>query len=699
MDTLKDYLTALCTLVLVTTAAFGQTFNNIVVDGSPGDRSETSIAVDPNNPQHLMATWNEYGAAISSNGEMGWAFSTDGGTDWSTEGTITPSEGYGFDPSCAIGRNHNEYYSFVNWSGSQPYGPVDLAVSTNNGQSWNTIKASYYDTYHDKPYLTVDTTTSPYAGNVYVVYRSSYLYRKDGGIYTYIKLATLPKGDVNSNWVYTTIATSATIPPLGNSPTSNDYVNFASPAVGPHGTLYVAYYVGTLNSAGVPQSNEAAEICVAKSTNGGSNFELMKTFSITGAYQQTFGYIRVSSIPTMVVDPTNSNVYLAFVEGGSSYHIYFTRSTDGGSSWSTPTIVTQDTTGDQVFPWLTVNATGIVSLVYYEVDNGSVDVYSAQSFNHGQSFAGQNGAGEDVKLTSASGNTNFSGSDGGYSDYLGVASDGLGDVHALRTQFTSTTSQEIECANYSQRPEVTPTGPNYIDAGGSGAYYLINGNQTSQLAWDLGTPVPIQVVPQNSNWAFAGWNSGSYQNPSNVYAGGVVEPSANLKELQHSMDVSADSDNSQRKFIRVNATGYLFQTYDDNGHAWLEYSTNGGSAWNLANYGEPLDYDFTNGTSPGSKGPSLSYYDQNGYDVVAAAIEEPNSSGHYSIYLDVFYYSNGSYQPFGPQWIDDEPDSTYFADANPNVVLNGPENNSLAVHRAFLKCDYELQLAVVLWTI
>lgn len=45
MDTLKDYLTALCTLVLVTTAAFGQTFNNIVVDGSPGDRSETSIAI------------------------------------------------------------------------------------------------------------------------------------------------------------------------------------------------------------------------------------------------------------------------------------------------------------------------------------------------------------------------------------------------------------------------------------------------------------------------------------------------------------------------------------------------------------------------------------------------------------------------------------------------------------------------------
>ena len=45
MTPLKDYLIVLCTLALVTTAAFGQTFNNIVVDGSSGDRSETSIAV------------------------------------------------------------------------------------------------------------------------------------------------------------------------------------------------------------------------------------------------------------------------------------------------------------------------------------------------------------------------------------------------------------------------------------------------------------------------------------------------------------------------------------------------------------------------------------------------------------------------------------------------------------------------------
>ena len=66
-----------------------------------------------------------------------------------------------------------------------------------------------------------------------------------------------------------------------------------------------------------------------------------------------------------------------------------------------------------------------------------------------------------------------------------------------------------------------------------------------------------------------------------------------------------------------------YSDQDDDGHAWLENSTDGGSAWSLGNDGEPLDYNFTNGTSPGSKDPSLSYYDKNGYDVLAAATRNP----------------------------------------------------------------------------
>ena len=451
---------------------------------------------------------------------------------------------------------------------------------------------------------------------------------------------------------------------------SGNIVQCAMPAVGPDGTVYVAWYSGSQNNpSGV---GGLGNIEVSMSTNSGHTFDSQYSLpSFPSVYRYPIGSLEASSYPTIAVDPNTGYVYLAWIEDNNGiFEIYFshTDSPRNYTSWTTPILVTQPTSGSDFMPWLTVNSKGVISLIYYQGNSNSVDVFSAQSFNGGQSFSTQV-----VKVTSASGNPSATDTS---SDYIGVTSDGSGEVHALWTDFRSGTDAHIYSANFNQQPTVTLTNPTYIDAGGSGAYYLINGSQSNSIQVDLGTSITLQPVPQNSDWAFAGWDFGSYSNPVAYYPTDNVSLSANLKELQHSMDASADSDNSQRKFIRVNATGYLFQTYDDGGHAWLEYSTNGGSAWNLANYDEPLDYDFTNGTSPGSKGPSLSYYDQNGYDVVAAAIEEPNSSGHYSIYLDVFYYSNGSYQPFGPQWIDDEPDSTYFADANPNVVLNGPDNNS-----------------------
>ena len=45
MKQLKNHLIAFSTLILIAPAVHAQTFNNVVVDGSSGDRSETSVAV------------------------------------------------------------------------------------------------------------------------------------------------------------------------------------------------------------------------------------------------------------------------------------------------------------------------------------------------------------------------------------------------------------------------------------------------------------------------------------------------------------------------------------------------------------------------------------------------------------------------------------------------------------------------------
>ncbi len=358
----------------------------------------------------------------------------------------------------------------------------------------------------------------------------------------------------------------------------------AVPAVGPEGVVYVVYDSNA--------NNATSYINVAMSKNSGNSFPFKYTGEgFPSLFNSMVGHLRVTSLPTIAVDPNNGEVYVAWAQndgGSQGMDIYFMHTTAAGeiTSWTTPEIATQTTTGNQFFPWLTINSTGHISLVYYqENSNGDVDVYSAQSYD-GQSFVGQNGTGQDVKLTSVSSNPAV-GATNKASDYIGVASDGSGEVHALWTDFRSGTNQDIYSANYNQQPTVTLTGPTYIDAGGSGAYFLINGSQSSQIQIDLGSSVSVQAVPQNNNWAFAGWSDASRTNPQTITPSDNVSLSANIKDLQHSMDASALSYNSQRKLARE-STGLLDEVYSDGGRIWLEESSDGGSTWQLANNG-PLD--------------------------------------------------------------------------------------------------------------
>ncbi|HQT91266.1 MAG TPA: hypothetical protein PL001_04465, partial [Candidatus Kryptobacter bacterium] len=155
-------------------------------------------------------------------------------------------------------------------------------------------------------------------------------------------------------------------------------------------------------------------------------------------------------------------------------------------------------------------------------------------------------------------------------------------------------------------------------------------------------------------WQFVNWSgtNGTYFQDSTadttavVFGGDTSTVNANYKGVQLSDDPNAYIDNSQRKLINT-SNGWLSQVYTDftDGveHAWIEHSTDGGTTWFIGNNGYPLDYNFTNGSEPGSKDPSIDYYqDQSGNIVVATVFEEPNGA-HYSVYMDTFVMTNGWY--------------------------------------------------------
>ena len=449
MSSSYNWLAIACALVLFSTQSYAQSFNNIVVDGNSGDQSETSIAVAPSGPDTLMATWNDL--SNGSYSQPGYAFSVDSGETWINEGIL--SQGLnnlsndvlkgGFDPSCAISKSGGEYYVFVNLDSTHSaylnngdVGQVTIEYTNDNGSTWSG-PFFFGGTWEDKPYLAVDNSGDSTHGRTYVAATDWNTNKTGSSVYL-----TYPsnQADLSSSWIFRNLSAS-----------SNTTITGAVPTVGPNGTLYVAYDSNATGST--------SYICVAMSTNSGHNFTEIAVHSFTGFYKQDVGALRVSSFPTLTVDPKTDLVYLAWTQNDNNgdMNIYFTHSTGPReiTSWTTPQIATQTTTNDQFFLWLAINSTGDISLVYYHAEsNGNVDVYSAQSYD-GQSFVGQNGTGEDVKLTSVSSNPN----DGHWaSDYIGVTSDNSGEVHALWTDFRSG-NEDIYEANYNQRPTVTMAAP------------------------------------------------------------------------------------------------------------------------------------------------------------------------------------------------------------------------------------------------
>src|SRR6267143_6914137 len=378
--------------------------DDIQVSTSPLSQNEPSIAINPSNPQQLVAGANDQ---LATRDWLGAYTSSDGGLTW-TNGLI-PMTGNltGFqeasDPAVSFSQNGILYYSGVAFNiqrNNAVDGTVFVSKSTDGGSSFalTTIVAPgstrIGGIFNDKPYLAVDETSGLFAGRVYV---------------SWTKFTSAQTSDVMLAYSKNSGSSFS----FSLRPVSNSLLNQGSvPVVGPDGTLYVVW-------------NDLSnfQIMEAKSTDGGVSFSnpvVVSLYVPLHSSHLAHSLFRVNSNPTAAADDTSGNVYVAWTDyRNGQANVLSSRSLDGGATWSKPLKVNDDTTtSDHFFPWMTMSHL-LLSIVFYDSrltpGNLLIDVFYAESAHGGVSFS------PNLRVTDQSsdpGTLNFIG------DYIGIASNG-----------------------------------------------------------------------------------------------------------------------------------------------------------------------------------------------------------------------------------------------------------------------------------
>lgn len=256
--------------------------------------NEPSIAVDPFNPWHLVASDTSY---VHGDEGCGSYFSLDGGRTWTNttvpDGFANGPAGFareywqaGGGASVAWDTRGNAYIGcqlFNRGSGTSPNADESSAfvifrATQNNGASWNfpgryaTVlfdPTGTADVLEDKALMAIDDNVrSPYRDRIYVTWTT---FAADGTAYIY-EVHSDDYGETFSSAVLVS-ASSATCTNTFGAPTLHGTCNenqFSDPFIGKDGSLYVAF--DNFNNQPTGGNNNNYQVLLAKSTDGGQSF-------------------------------------------------------------------------------------------------------------------------------------------------------------------------------------------------------------------------------------------------------------------------------------------------------------------------------------------------------------------------------------------------------------------------------------------
>lgn len=330
---------------------------NIVGDAA----NEPSIAVDPNDHSRMTIGWRQFNTISSNFRQAGYGYTTNGGQSWKFPGVIQPGI-FRSDPVLDSDADGNFYYNSLTSISSTFL--CDVFKSTDGGATWGPATPARGG---DKQWMAIHKTGGTGNGNIYAFWTSFY--------------SICPPGfftrSVNRGVSFEDCAIIPEDPFWGTL------------AVGVNGELYVcgASSPGLVMAKSSTARDSLHVVTWDTTTSINLDGEIVAFAGSNspnpgGLHGQVWVAVDHSS------EPTRGNVYVLCSVGRNSnpdpLDVMFTRSTDGGATWSPPVRINDDpgTAEWQWFGTMSVAPTGRIDVVWLDTRDSPGSVNSSLYYSY-----------------------------------------------------------------------------------------------------------------------------------------------------------------------------------------------------------------------------------------------------------------------------------------------------------------------------